>query len=394
MTHKIAIIFEGDVRDNKGLFNSVYHRVKELMQYPEFEVGLYCIQKYDSALIRLLRRSKKRELINEVEVSGLKFNILWYKETIRQHFSEEVLHLTPLSLSFLLGKWARLFSDYTYISAHSFLAGRLAYVVNVVYGTSFSITWHGSDIHTHPSRNKYILKKTAKLINSANVNFFVSKGLLQIAQETFGSSFKGEVSYNGVSKDFKVLDKENRDTLRLKNSLYPHTKVVAYIGNFYPVKNAGVLPELFNSIRHKYDGDLVFWVIGGGKHSTPVLNKLVKNRHIDFVFLENQEPEKMPGLMNCIDVLVVPSRKEGFSLVSAEAIACGANVVGTDVCGVNEVLTKEFLVPFDENLVENMAEKVAYYLKNPKQQTLPKDFSWKQAADKEYKAILRLSKTR
>lgn len=392
MTHRIAIIFEGDVRDRKGLFNSVYHRAKELMKYPKLEVSLYCIQKYDSALLRFIRRSSKREMIDEIELDGLKFNILWYKETIRQHISEEILHLTPLSLSFQLGKWARQFKEFTYISAHSFLAGRLASIVNTIYEIPFTITWHGSDIHTELEQNKYIHKKTAKLIESAKINFFVSKGLLQIARENYDLSFKGEVSYNGVSENFMRFDDEKRAALRLKNNLYPDTKVVAYIGNFYPVKNTKILPKLFNTIRRKYDGDLVFWVIGGGKHSEKVLNKLVLNRNIDFVFLENQKPSEMPGLMNCIDVLAVPSRNEGFSLVSAEAISCGTNVVGTDVCGINEILGREFVVPFDDNLVENMAEKVAYYLKNPRPQKLLYDFNWKNAAAKEHKVISQLSK--
>ncbi len=394
MTHKIAIIFEGDVTDRKGLFNSVYHRAKELMKYPELEVSLFCIQTYESSLIRLLRRTKKREFIEQAEVDGLNFNIFWYKFTIRKHLSTEVIHKTPLSVFFQLGKWARLLKDYNYISAHSFLAGQLAYTVNKFYGTPFAITWHGSDIHTHPARNTYFSKQTSNLVHNANMNFFVSKGLLQIARRRYGHSFQAEVSYNGVSERFYKFDDEKRTELRSKNHLYSHTKVVAYIGNFYPVKNTKILPELFASIRHKYDGDLVFWVIGGGKHSGPVLNKLVENRHIDFVILNNQPFSEMPALMNCIDVVVIPSRKEGFSLVSAEAIACGANVVGTDVCGVNEVLTKDFLVTFDDNLVENMAQKVTHYLKNPQRQTIPSSFAWKSAVETEYNTILKLSKQR
>ena len=89
----------------------------------------------------------------------------------------------------------------------------------------------------------------------------------------------------------------------------------------------------------------------------------------------------MPALMNCIDVLVLPSINEGLPLVCAEALRCGANVVGSDVGGIAEVIGHENVVPLGEGFERQMAEKVVEMLasrdsKEGYSQPLPTEISW------------------
>ena len=46
----------------------------------------------------------------------------------------------------------------------------------------------------------------------------------------------------------------------------------------------------------------------------------------------------MESFYNQLDLLVMPSRWEGFGLVAVEAMACGVPVVGSDAPGLREVL--------------------------------------------------------
>lgn len=48
--------------------------------------------------------------------------------------------------------------------------------------------------------------------------------------------------------------------------------------------------------------------------------------------------DKVPELMNCFDLLVVPSHCETFGLVIIEGMACGLTVIGTDCGGVPEII--------------------------------------------------------
>ena len=60
----------------------------------------------------------------------------------------------------------------------------------------------------------------------------------------------------------------------------------------------------------------------------------------------------MPMAMNSIDVLVVPSRQEGFGTVILEARACGARVVGTNVGGITEAVEDQGIVVQDYEAFE------------------------------------------
>ena len=116
-------------------------------------------------------------------------------------------------------------------------------------------------------------------------------------------------------------------------------------------------------------------------------------------FFGNQPSPVMPDIMNCIDVLVLPSLNEGLPLVCAEALSCGAAVVGSDVGGIAEVIGSDNVVPlvapydndasqgvpsgrpYDDAFVNGMAEKVvAALVGQSPSQILPSDISWARTA--------------
>ena len=118
--------------------------------------------------------------------------------------------------------------------------------------------------------------------------------------------------------------------------------------------------------------------------------------------------------MNCIDLLVLPSLNEGLPLVCAEALRCGANVVGSDAGGIAEVIGADSVVPLCDAFVDTLAEMALSYLaarsvstasgpdsvyapasdsiqqlsgpdsvSGAHHQTLPEDFSWSRTAARE-----------
>ena len=97
--------------------------------------------------------------------------------------------------------------------------------------------------------------------------------------------------------------------------------------------------------------------------------------------LGNLPAEDMPALMNCIDVLVLPSLNEGLPLVCAEALCCGANVVGSDVGGIAEVIGRGNVVPLGEGFEKNMAEKIVHMLLDKPSQPLPSYISWEKTSE-------------
>jgi glycosyltransferase involved in cell wall biosynthesis len=246
-------------------------------------------------------------------------------------------------------------------------------------------------------------------MESARCNFFVSRALLE-ASEKITSNARKEVLYNGVSEDFVKYSPEDRAAVRERYGLAPEDKVVAFVGNLHAVKNVLSLPEIFAQVAEGYDGPLKFWIVGDGKLraqletacSESLTRHCEERSDVAIRFFGNQPSSAMPDIMNCIDVLVLPSLNEGLPLVCAEALSCGAAVVGSDVGGIAEVIGSENVVPlvshydndashgtpsgrsYDDSFVNGMAEKVvAALVGQSPSQTLPTDISWARTAKRE-----------
>jgi glycosyltransferase involved in cell wall biosynthesis len=237
----------------------------------------------------------------------------------------------------------------------------------------------------------------------AAVNFFVSQTLMAESSKITDDARK-MVLYNGVSEDFIRFGDEGKARFRSKYGLAPNDKVVAYVGNFHKVKNVTVLPELFSRIHDHFemhlreskdqDYNLKFWVVGDGKLRKTVEPDVLRSAGADVRFWGNLPAGDMPIIMNCIDLLVLPSRNEGLPLVTLEAIRCGASVLGSDVGGIPEVIGKEFCVPFPDgrggypdyesaDFAEHLAQKVISQLFYPVQQILDPKFTWEQSLQTE-----------
>lgn len=374
---KIAIIIDGDLSNRKGQINASLNRIKHLKKIANYQIDVFAIQSYENSLVRFLRHTEKRERKSSMIVDGINISLLWNDFSLINYISVYKLNYKPIHNVEWYKKYVKLFKSYDIISAHSILCGTLAYAIHKQYKIPYFVTWHGSDIHTLPNINTYNRKNTITVLNNATNNFFVSNALLKCSDLLTIKAVK-KVLYNGVSDIFINYDSDRK--LLIKESLgIKHEKVVAFVGNLYPIKNVLLLPDIFEKISSKYGGELVFWIIGDGNLYSSLLN-ILQTKNITFKLWGNQPVEKMPDFMNCIDVLVLPSKNEGLPLVTVEALACGTNVVGTDVGGISEVIGENNVFVIDEKLSDNIANRVVKMLKNNIYQPLNEIFDWKKTA--------------
>ena len=409
---KIAVIFESSPFDRKGLFNAVHNRTRHLTAAGEFEVHAYCMHIYDSFLSRKLRKTAKVPKEEIVEVDGISYKMLWRRFSFLDELRRRVSsHSSPKDLLLYAFNQASQFKDYDILVAHSYEAGLVAYEAHVQFGVPYTVTWHGSDVHTHPIKDEARRLLTARIMEKAAVNFFVSGNLLETSNKITENAVKS-VLYNGVSEGYERYDNEARAMCRANNGVESEDKVVAYVGNLHPVKNVEILPELFLRIHDNFEmflrecpetqANLKFWIVGDGKLRSQIEPIVKKTAGAQVIFWGNVDTDRMSALMHCIDLLVLPSKNEGLPLVTLEALSCGASVVGSDVGGIPEVIGKEFCVPFDMNrdgtidymgdsFIEKMSQKVVKQLFYPKEQILDPRFSWEETAKTEI-AILKTLK--
>ena len=379
---RIAVIFESSPFDRKGLFNAVHNRVKGLMDSGECWVDAYCIHSSDNAFTRRVRHVPYAPQVDHVEIDGITYKMLWYRFSILDHITLEKLGRRPLFFRRFLESHVSFLEGYDLLIAHSFTGALFAFEASHRYGIPYFANWHGSDVHTHPWRVSVICEDTRNVMENAKHNFFVSNALMEYSSRITTSASK-EVLYNGVSENFVRFDEDGRRSARARFSIPEDAKVVAFVGNLSAVKNVLTLPEIFTSLRSRYEGKLHFVIAGDGKLRRP----LEEAFGMPVTFLGNVPSDDMPALMNCVDVLVLPSINEGLPLVCAEALRCGANVVGSDVGGIAEVIGSENVVPLGDGFVERIASRIVEMLANDIVQQLPSDISWSRTAARELEII-------
>lgn len=388
---RIAVIFESSPFDRKGQFNAVHNRIKHLLDTGECWIDAYCIHSWDTAFTRRVRKTPYiAERVESVEVEGITYRMLWYDFSVVDDLLVEKMRVKPFFFALDMKRWLPWFKDYDCLVAHSLAGGLVAQAASLKYGMPYYVTWHGSDVHTHPMRNSLKLRCTASVMEGAKCNFFVSEAL-KAASEKITVSGRKEVLYNGVAEEFVRFPDHCREEVRLGNGLAEGDKVVAFVGSIVSVKNVSALLPLFREIRSRYEGPLKFWMVGDGKLRNSIVPPMLADPSVDVTFWGNVPSEHMPSVMNCIDVMVLPSLNEGLPLVCAEAVRCGASVVGSDVGGIPEVIGRDFVIPLgastssniDPAFISAMASKVAQLLESPVVQSIPSTLNWTATAAKE-----------
>lgn len=382
---RIAVVFESSPFDRKGLFNAVHNRIRHLLASGRCELDAYCIHSWDTAFTRRVRHTPfVPEKYSSITVDDVTYKMLWYDFSIMDHVSVEKLHVRPFFFRRFIRRTAELLREYDCIVAHALPGALVGYEVNRLYGKPYYVTWHGSDVHTHPFRNSLIMRDTRTVMEAASYNFFVSDALKCHSDGITANAHK-EVLYNGVSDDFIRYSDAQRKEVRSRYGLSSDDKVVAYAGSLSAIKNVTLLQPIFHEVRNSYEGALKFWIIGDGKIRKEVETSVMADASIDVRMWGNMPAEEMPVMMNCIDVLVLPSRNEGLGMVCAEALRCGASVVGSDVGGVAEVIGKDSVVPLFPagTFASRFAGKVVDRLDGHYVYSIPPELSWESTAQKE-----------
>jgi glycosyltransferase involved in cell wall biosynthesis len=112
-------------------------------------------------------------------------------------------------------------------------------------------------------------------------------------------------------------------------------------------------------------------------------DKILKQmKDLDVVFAGRVPQTEVAKYMNAMDVMVLPSRQEGFGAVVIEAQACGTCVIGSSNGGIPEAIGfEEYVVEEGDQFEERFAKRVVEVLKEGyninKLLERAKEFTWK-----------------
>lgn len=175
--------------------------------------------------------------------------------------------------------------------------------------------------------------------SKAHVITAVSRFTAGIAIKHLGLSRDIQVIYNGIdSKLFYPRSRKNGKKIR-----------VLFSGNISLRKGAQWLPGISDRLKR----DVIIYYTSGlrGKGMLPEKPNMVPVGSVPYA--------GMPDFYNTMDIVLMPTVREGFGLAVAEAMACGLPVVASDCSAIPELLINNkggFLCPVGD--VDAFAEKV------------------------------------
>ncbi|WP_160674372.1 glycosyltransferase family 4 protein [Clostridium sp. C8-1-8] len=378
-----------------GLYNSIINRLIRLKSIDSnIELEGCNIVEIDSYAVRAIKRLTKTDINIKVNSNNDKF----FKQIvyIRNNMFNLILKgLFPtLYINNIIQKVEGKLNikEYDIIHCHwLYPHGFAAYKLALKYDKKLIVTGHGSDVHSIYRKSSFIRNSIKEELEYADYITLVSEGLKEKLIDIYNiNSSKILVIGNGVDINlFKLKTKE-------ENNLKTY-KTVGYVGNLNYTKGSDRLPRIFELISKELKS-IRFVIVGDGELKHDISSNF-NNLGLEVDFVGRVAPELVPDYINKMDVMILPSRNEGFGMVIIEANSCGVPCVAAEVGGIPEVISdKRLLIPVNNNLEERFAEKVIDVLKSPiKVEELldnAKRYDWKEIIKKEVQIYKKVSDKR
>ena len=195
----------------------------------------------------------------------------------------------------------------------------------------FVTTLHGTDVTLVGSDRSYLPITRFSIEESDRVTA-ISEYLQQVTLKEFQIGRPVEAIPNFVNCDvFQPAD----GRCRREELARDDERILAHLSNFRPVKRIPDVVEIFELVRREIPAKLL--MIGDGPDRT-IAEWMVRDKNLvrDVIFLGKQS--QVQNLLNCADVLLLPSDLESFGLAALEGMACGVPAVCSRVGGLPEVI--------------------------------------------------------
>jgi len=199
---------------------------------------------------------------------------------------------------------------------------------------------------------RFIFKNVDKLLAMCATNVLVdspSQRDFLIGEGVIGrkkSSVIGKGSMCGVDVERFHFDEEARRRIRETYGIAPDETVFLFLGRMNRDKGVLDLARAFASLCGKFEGTRLLLA---GPDEDDVVQEVLQicDQCLDRVHIQGftDVPEK---LMSAADVFCLPSYREGFGLVIAEAAAVGIPSIGSRIYGITDTIDDEVTGFFSE----------------------------------------------
>lgn len=215
-----------------------------------------------------------------------------------------------------------------------------------------------------------VLKLLEKITcnNSTHIECVTKSNLELSAQEKLFPPQKATVVWNGSSGglDLERFNYQNRETyreeVRKRLGLLTEDFVFGFVGRITKDKGIDEILEAFQNIK----GNAKLLLIGQ-KEGIETLNSVLwENAQKDDRVIIHDSVRDIERYYAAMDVLLLPSYREGFGMVIAEAAAMGTPAIVSNIPGpVDAILKNQTAVTVNVKDAEDLREKMGMFLNNP-----------------------------
>ena len=279
---------------------------------PEFEHRLCAMRGFDPALVRA---AQCEDRIVQAGDSSERFQFpLFHLVRLMRSFRPHIVHTR---------NWGAL---------EAVLAARLAGVPATVHSE------HGYDLETIgglPLRRRLIRRG---LYSLTDVLFTVSKELRKFhAQQASISALRIRVLYNGVDTKRFAFRSESRIAVRAELGIPSESVLVGSVGRMVAIKDHLLTLKGVSQLIER-GRDVRVLLVGTGSELTNLQAQVRASSELNGRVHFCGFSDRIPELLNAMDIFVQASRAEGMSNTLLEAMATGLPLLATRVGGNSEVV--------------------------------------------------------
>ena len=313
----------------------------------------------------------------EVAVSELsELNATLHETNIPQYLSFSAIIQIPLIVLAYFRVLKKIKPDI--IHTRGTMVGFVGRIAAKIAGVPF--IYHHQDDFLHReetmSNNKKLFFKNIDkaLARISNKVFFVSDTIMQEADEIGINKDKcmmvgHDLHPNFVKSSKKKFDKLHPIVAGLKSD--NNTLVVGTITRLEDFKG---IDTIFSVAKHfKKDSlDIKFLIRGNGSKKEKYKAEIKDNELSDIVYLVSDylPAEEIPWLFKSFDMFFLPTRREGFGMVFAEAMSMGVPVIAPKIYPVIEVVPEKFGYVIESENVKGYVDAIKQLYSNKEKRHL------------------------
>jgi glycosyltransferase involved in cell wall biosynthesis len=184
---------------------------------------------------------------------------------------------------------------------------------------------------------------------------FKADGILSVGKEA-------ERFYKQYNNTFNLPYSIEINKLNKKKYFNNNKINFLFVGQLIKRKGLDLILNVINNLNPEIQSKIFFTIIGNGELCKEI--KILENTRDNVVYYSFQSINKLNKFYLCNDVLLFPSRFDGWGVVPMEAMSNAMLVISSKNCGVNELIKKNKGNIIIDSNIKDLSRAITKCVKN------------------------------